>query len=791
MPIGWLCTPRHPVDSVTSPSKSSKRQTCRSVPRQQSTTCNRASSNVATAEWEGLDAAAWQAQQSPAPMARPFLQAAHTHLAPPLPDQCAAQGLGKLISCSACEQASHKRTLPTRPATALASRAIKQREHTVSSLQAAHGLPEASICPGQDGALVQGPAPRFLPANLQERCCDCGYVTKHPISIHLDFIAARPASADGVRTGTPAAFRPLSADSSRVTIPAVVAGSAIWPYSSRNSPSLCSSGKVTADAAVGEPLQSPLSLLQQSFQASLVSVSGTAAKAADSSVSPGRAVPMKDVLVVRQLACPGNEQAASVPAAAARRTQEVQPKASLKEASQQTELCCGSEQAAAKEAAQEVQPHADQKEASQQTELSPESSFLQMLDLQPRTDIGPCEPAESNQLHQQQQSVSLLLGLQDAITHTIDSASCSGAHSAASQSQQADLRLSGSPEHPEGCSASVAEAMPLAVCVAATVGQAAAPIAAPRLKCSHQLTKAEEAVRKPQQLDELCQVRAIIADSLQRKQHGSQPASVSMLYNDVMSQSMLKGPSVTPAASASQSQALQPALCTTVAAAQDQAMLPEDTVKMLPAGDSMQECRHQQARLLSGTVQQPCLQTQTSAVTKSSSVCDSRFVQAPTEAEDVRALRQPQGEQQQQEQQVRMLLVRNEHKDASTCCTEDDSCLAQTEHRQVLSRVWAERQQWLAARRRSDRDSAKWALDESDGSGGDSEGSVSSESTLRPSSVGRCRVNSGRHIKVHLSSLGHGIDCIYVRFRHQSRPFTHVQTGRHVMWGCQSIGFDQ
>lgn len=54
----------------------------------------------------------------------------------------------------------------------------------------------------------------------------------------------------------------------------------------------------------------------------------------------------------------------------------------------------------------------------------------------------------------------------------------------------------------------------------------------------------------------------------------------------------------------------------------------------------------------------------------------------------------------------------------------------------------------LARRYGMDRDETVWGLHDMGSSGSDSEGSVSSESNLRPSSVGRCRVNSGRHSQV-------------------------------------------
>ena len=56
----------------------------------------------------------------------------------------------------------------------------------------------------------------------------------------------------------------------------------------------------------------------------------------------------------------------------------------------------------------------------------------------------------------------------------------------------------------------------------------------------------------------------------------------------------------------------------------------------------------------------------------------------------------------------------------------------------------------LAQRFGMEHDEADWVLNEADASGSSSEGSVSSESNLRPSSVGRCRVNAGRHTKVVL-----------------------------------------
>ncbi len=59
----------------------------------------------------------------------------------------------------------------------------------------------------------------------------------------------------------------------------------------------------------------------------------------------------------------------------------------------------------------------------------------------------------------------------------------------------------------------------------------------------------------------------------------------------------------------------------------------------------------------------------------------------------------------------------------------------------------------LAQRFGMDHDEADWVLNEADVSGSSSEGSVSSESNLRPSSVGRCRVNSGRHSEVVVHSI--------------------------------------
>ncbi|DBB04631.1 TPA: hypothetical protein ACH3X1_012696 [Trebouxia sp. C0004] len=58
----------------------------------------------------------------------------------------------------------------------------------------------------------------------------------------------------------------------------------------------------------------------------------------------------------------------------------------------------------------------------------------------------------------------------------------------------------------------------------------------------------------------------------------------------------------------------------------------------------------------------------------------------------------------------------------------------------------------LAHRYGMEQEEADWVLNEADASGSGSEGSVSSESNLRPSSVGRCRVNFGRHSKVALQS---------------------------------------
>ena len=60
----------------------------------------------------------------------------------------------------------------------------------------------------------------------------------------------------------------------------------------------------------------------------------------------------------------------------------------------------------------------------------------------------------------------------------------------------------------------------------------------------------------------------------------------------------------------------------------------------------------------------------------------------------------------------------------------------------------------LARRYGMAHEDAAWPLTESASSGSDSEGSVISESNLRPSSVGRCRVNSGRHSKVGTRPLG-------------------------------------
>ena len=69
------------------------------------------------------------------------------------------------------------------------------------------------------------------------------------------------------------------------------------------------------------------------------------------------------------------------------------------------------------------------------------------------------------------------------------------------------------------------------------------------------------------------------------------------------------------------------------------------------------------------------------------------------------------------------------------------------------STVWPQEWRMLVGRCGLDRDDAAWVLDESDSNVSDSEGSVSSQSNLRPSSVGRCRVNSGRHSKVGRSLM--------------------------------------
>ena len=651
---------------------------------------------------------AWQAGQNLSAVSQTALQRVSLKQAPLSPTWHARQAHFDLEHVKACHQPLHSRSERlARPATASASRAIKQSAASPSSSCAVAELgtnseSQSDCYACQHRSCPAGAVTATASANLfqQDCCCDCGYMTKQPGNLKLGF--SRPASACGFRAVAPAAVRPLSADTTKEGKPAVLRTFAAGPvraFGSRPSPDLCSLDVLPVAAATDRRLKSPLSQLQQSFRAQLRPNSSLAAHAEDTPSKPGHPSPPGDISAGSQQACNCQEGAALLPAAL--------PSAAP---------------------APDMQQVACSKELTLGTELSPETSFLQMLDQCQQHGAGL--PA-SAQPDIQQQLESLAVTLEDTTANCSTGCQLLRPASTQLQQEQPGARPLGPPigKLPGGLEPVAANT---AVSSASTFAAASWSGAASGGSAAMLGTEDSTPVRaadKPMQQNELHQLSTGVAESRQRMQICRlSTESLSQLCNDTMCQPLVLSPCPVAPAVPLKSRLLKHGTLPALATADTIAVHKKPSPDASAADGTVHVHQPQKAEVKSGSSVQFPLQAGPAQAARNS----NQGRQLPVSAEGARA-----------KQQQQSLHVHPEHKDASTeaMCTSPEN-----DQTQLFSKVWTAQQQWFAVRRRSDRVEAKWELTESDGS--DSEGSVSTESTLRPSSVGRCRVNSGRHAKV-------------------------------------------
>ena len=657
---------------------------------------------------------AWQAGQDLSALSQTALQQIGTSQAPQSRTWHARQAQFDLELIKPCHQPLQSRSerLPARPATASASRAIKQSAGSPSSSSAfaelgtkSESQPECYACQHQSCSAHAVTAVDSAKLFQQDCCCDCGYVTKQPGNSSLKLGFSRPASACGFRAVTPAAVRPLSADMTKGGKPAVPKAFAASPtgaFGSLPSPDLCSCDILAVGAAKGQGVPSPLSQLQQSFRAQMQSESSLAAHAKDIPIEPDQAPPITDMSAGCQQACCGQDGAALLPAAL--------PSSAA--------------------AALDMQQVASSEEGTQQTELSPETSFLQMLDqCQQHGSVLPAPTSTQPNVQQQPEPLSFIS--EDA-TAMNGSTGCQSLYPVSTQLQQqgAGARALGRPSYqsPGGLEpvAAYSAVFPASTC--ATGGS----VAMVGTEDSSPVKAADE----PMQRDKLHQPGACIADNKHCTQDGLSKAK-SQLCGDAMPQQLCPSPLPVVLGVPVKPQPLKhrilPAVATADTPATPRKATPDDAVS-----DEVVHGHHrQQAEAQPGSLIEFPLQAVPAQAVRNS----DQGSQWPVSAEEAKAKQQRQSPH-----------VYAERRDASTeamcTCPEEDQT-------QLFSKSRTAQQQWFAVRRRSDRAEAKWELYESDGS--DSEGSVSTESTLRPSSVGRCRVNSGRHAKVCSSISLYGI----------------------------------
>ena len=645
---------------------------------------------------------------------------------------------------SACSACGPTRSSPARAAAAQASRAIKQRACycSISSpsavrmpdavLESQESRAESSLCSNLYSA-ADAVSTHVSQASAQrECCCDCGYVSRSPGSGTFK-LGGRPASAGGCRAASPAACRPFSAD---VNEAGRVEGQRACASGLNGSLLSHSQGRAVASTPVLKEQQeskSPLSQLQRSFRAELGSPCSTAASLSGAVVGAGQGC-------LNNKTTPSNDD--------------------LHEG--QAEIM---HNAAA--------PHLLHQSASsdnqrRQHEVSPETSFLHMLDqCQSSATMLPASPRIQQlepQLQQQQQMEALSFSIADI-------PACTG-HAGSLVPQPVDLqgRQQGVSSlwrsftaEPEAIGVA-AHAEPASTAVTTRKTEAhSSCMTAGRSDSSWASSAAGRAAGRAERHNELCQLQAIAADKTQHTR--SRPFAVAspdcelqlMLAFSACPASAMPAEPVTMTAWHAGSPALH-------------ASVPDDNSRRCrasrQAGINCSDTEHAelQASPVStaqsvnsrgqflpvspadsggsrqvGTSHSAAEQPVTQSLPQTAVSATSRSQDLPTSSAESGA-RQPQAH-----------IVCAEKPERRDAGTDAMASSVETDHRQLLlGTAWVEQRQRIAARRQSGRMDAKWELDESGSDSGDSEGSVSTESTLRPSSVGRCRVNSGRHAKVLL-----------------------------------------
>ena len=651
---------------------------------------------------------------------QPALQHACLHHMQLPSNQQAEPAKQRLNSGSAHLQLLHSHAAPARAATALASAAIKQGagSPTSSSAFCESEVPslECYICSNQhrsaDAVSTSVAAASLQP---QECCCDCGYVSKRPSKgVFNQLGSARPASADGDRAVNAAACRPSSADVCKAGKAVVQRASVVGldgALGSLLSPPLCSAAALTPDTEEQQEAKSPLSQLQQSFWAESGSASSTGLSVLGAGLEAGQG--LLNINMVGSGHCPLQSPAEIVHSAAA---------------------------------AHLAHQNAWSNDKGRQLEVSPETSFLQMLDEYQQTDtVLPASPRV--QLDHQQQLETLsptTADMPDAAKHT----ACQWPQPVDMQ-RQVRTSVLGSVNASSQPTAVVASTEPIFT-EAARNSKAYRGGLAAILGDDSRGGSSVNAAGKPVQQTELCQLGAIIADRSQLMRPrpfaesfselcgghvppDSLPASCSYT---ALAMSAASHPVTVTASAAADSPTAHVVSCPTAATATDADAGHAVPFPAVPLpDDNPRSCAPQQTEIYSHSAEQPVSPTLPLIAAQS---INGRLRGVPAA--------EPGAMQQQQRLQLYSVHAETEHRDAAT-----DAMPASMETDQrweVLNTAWAEQRQWSAARRRSCEVDAKWELDESGSISGDSEGSVTTESTLRPSSVGRCRVNSGRHAKV-------------------------------------------
>lgn len=648
-----------------------------------------------------------------------------------LPCDCHAEpAQQKRDVCRGCLQPVRRHSPAARAATTQASRAIKQRSRhdspssplAVSMLEVLHA--DCYLCSNQDSAadVMNVPAKAALPQ--QECCCDCGYVTGSPGNGTFK-LGPRPASADGCRLAIPLASRPSSADVCRASKAAVQRASAVGMNRALGDLLCHSQGRAVVpipDLKGQQEFKSPLSQLQQSFRAELGFPSSTAAGLSGALLEAGQGH-------CKTNQTPGNHCHHTCPAEAELHTT----------------------------AAPDL-VHKTASSKDQDPEVSPETSFLQKLDQCRLSDsMLPALPSSHLDRQQQQQAETLSISFGDMPG--------AGRHAGSQPLQSMDLQ---SRQQVETSLFRSCTAQSEATAVVAAAEAASTAVAASKAEAySHELSigpgddsrgssAGVTAAWRPVRHDELCQLHALAADKTQRlrprlfaESYGDSELHLLFASNSSPVSAVPAEPAaVTASSSASGSPAVHAMMLCSAASRQpdticndaEQPVLQTSPMVAAQSVYSRGQCLPvpppgssgpQQVSTSRSHVQQPVVQTTALAACSINSSSQDLPV-SPAESG-------------RRQQHMHPFRAETEHRDAGT-----DAMTAnvETDHRQ--NTAWVEQRHWIAARRQSGRMDAKWELDESRSNSGDSEGSVSTESTLRPSSVGRCRVNSGRHAKVLL-----------------------------------------